>query len=184
MDINIVFLGGKCSGKTQLINVSCGSKFYFNSPPTLGYNCSQKSIKIKNIEYNLFLWDTSGREYFRSTNRLLLKQSNFFILVYNITSKVTFENIKYWYDEIKNSGKENPIIGIVGTHLDLFLQEEVGFEIAENFANSIGAKFTVISASKDIEPFNKMLKELTIDYIEYEKKNRNFKNTLLKYYNY
>jgi len=134
-------------------------------------------------------------------NRLLLNKSNFFILVYDITKKDTFDNIYFWYDEIWATGKD-AIIGVVGTKSDLFIYQEVETEVAEKFADYIGAKFIEVSAKIDIEPFNKMLIELTKDYIKkYGDKNNesqdNYivlknslnefkfnKYTLLKFYKY
>ena len=197
MEINIVFLGGP--GKTQLIKFCCGYIFNERSSPTAGFYFVKKVIEIKSIKYTLFLWDNSGREKFREMNKLLFKKSNFFILVYDIRCKESFDNIHYWYNEIHDSGKD-PIIGVVGTHLDLYKERKVDTEIAKKFADSIGAKFIEVSAKEDIEPFNIMLKELTNNYNkkygskDKEKKDNNIvpkkylreftKNTLLKYYKY
>ena len=199
MEINIVFLGEPWPGKTQLINVCCGSKFDESSPATPGFYFVNKAIEINNIEYNLLLWDNCGREQYRAMNKILFKNSNFFILVYDITRKDTFDNIYFWYDEIRATGKD-AIIGVVGTKSDLFIYQEVETEVAEKFAYSIGAKFIEVSAKIDIEPFNKMLIELTKDYIKkYVDKNNESddnnivpkrplkeftKNTLLKFCKY
>ena len=199
MEINVVFLGGPWPGKTQLIKFSCSYIFNERSSPTDGFYFVKKLIEINNIKYTLLLWDTSGREKFREMNKLLFKYSNFFILVYDITYQSTFKNIHYWYNEIKASGKD-AIIGVVGTHLDLYTERKVDTEIAKKFADSIGAKFIEVSAKEDIEPFNIMLKELTNNYNkkygskDKEKKDNNIvpkkylreftKNTLLKYYKY
>ena len=197
MEINVVFLGDPCPGKTQLISVCCGSKFEKKSPATTGFYSIKKYIDINKITYTLLLWDNCGREKFRSMNKILLKNSNFFILVYDITEKDTYNGICYWYDEILATGKD-AIIGVVGTKSDLYKYQTVDTKIAKKFADTIGAKFIEVSAKENIEPFNIMLKELTKDYIKkyMRKDNENqdnnsqkslkefTKNTLLKFYKY
>ena len=192
MEIKVVFLGESCTGKTQLIKVCCGYEFDKNSPSTLGCSYIEKYIRINNINYLLLLWDIFGSVSIRPFNKLFIKNSYFFILVYDITSKESFDNIYYWYNEIQDLGID-AIIGVVGTYLDLFEERKVDTEIGKKFADSIGAKFIEVSAKLDIEPFNIMLIELTKNYIKKygNKDNRNqhrkfefTKNTLLKYYKY
>lgn len=187
MEIKVVFLGDPCSGKTQLINVCCGSKFEEITLPTNYFYYIEKVVKINNIKYALLLCDTVGNEEFREFKKIIFKDSNFFILVYDITKKNTFDNIYYWYNEIQDLRKD-AIIGVVGTHSDYFLIQEVKTEIAKKYADSIEAKFIEVSARVNKEPFNIKLIELAKDYIEkYGNKNNEnqfIKYTLLKFYKY
>ena len=163
-------------GKTQLIKGFCGSRFELESSPTLDFLSYEKDIVINNIKYTLLLWDTSGKEKFRSHNKSLLEVSNIFILVYDITRKDTFYNIYLWNDEIKDM-EEDAIIGFVGTHLDLFGKREVETKFAENFADSIGAKF--------IEKYGNKNKKNRNNNIFPKKPLKEFiKNSLLKFYKY
>jgi len=129
-----------------------------------------------------------------------LKDANILILVYDKTRKETFDNIYYWYNTIKDIGKNDSIIGVVGTHLDLFEDRKVEKKIVQKFADSIGAKFIEISVGGSIGSFNIMINEFVKDYIiiydNKDNKNQNnnivpekyirefIKNTLYKFYKY
>ena len=73
------------------------------------------------------------------------------ILVYDVRRKSSFESIKdYWYDQLKQSGEENIVLGLAGNKCDLFQDEEVTEDEAKKFANSIGAVFHLTSCKESI----------------------------------
>ena len=48
------------------------------------------------------IWDTAGQEKYRSLTQIFYKDSQIAILVYDITSEESFEEIeKYWYQQLK-----------------------------------------------------------------------------------
>ena len=69
---------------------------------TINTNVFQKSLDIKGKLFNLTIWDTAGEEKYRSIVKNYYKGSIAAILVYDITNKQSFEEIKnFWYKEIK-----------------------------------------------------------------------------------
>ena len=59
----------------------------------------------------LDLWDTAGQEKYRAIGRHFYKESYIVCLVYDITSKSSFENIKkIWYPELKEYGEKLKIL--------------------------------------------------------------------------
>ena len=96
---------------------------------------------------NLDIWDTAGQERFRNVNKIFYKEAKAVLLVYDITKKVTFDEIKnYWAAEAKERACKNAVLGIIGNKSDLFEDEEVKEEEAKAFAESIGAFFMLTSA--------------------------------------
>jgi GTPase SAR1 family protein len=68
-------------------------------------------------------------------------------LVYNITSKETFENLKnIWLDDVINFGEEYKVLAVVGNKCDLYEQEAVPEEEARKFAEENNAIFMNVSA--------------------------------------
>ena len=60
----------------------------------------------KNIQYSI--WDTAGQEKYRSLSKIFYKESTIAILVYDITNKKSFSEIKkYWYKQIIENGPKN-----------------------------------------------------------------------------
>ena len=89
------------------------------------------------------------------------------IFVYAINEKHTFEGMKsYWVTTIKESIGNDPILGIVGNKNDLFIQEEIKEEEANDFANTIDAKFKLVSAKTDPLGFINFLEELLDEFLK------------------
>ena len=70
---------------------------------------AEKNILLKDsgesIKFNIR--DTAGQERFRSLGKIFYKDANAAILVYDITSKKTFDEIKnYWDNEIINGAPD------------------------------------------------------------------------------
>ena len=62
--------------------------------------------KGKSIKFEI--WTPSGEERYRSITRFYYRNVGIVILVYDITRKQTFEEIKkYWYNEIKEQCPKN-----------------------------------------------------------------------------
>ena len=60
----------------------------------------------KTIKFEI--WDTAGQEKYRALTKIFYKDAAVAILVYDITRRKSFDEIKnYWYNQIKESGKAN-----------------------------------------------------------------------------
>ena len=69
------------------------------------------------------------------------------ILVYDITRKDSFENLKnVWLKELKDHADKNVVLGVAGNKSDLYEKEEVPEQEAREYAKSIGAIFCLTSA--------------------------------------
>ena len=78
---------------------------------------------------------------------MFYKDANAAVLVYDITRKISFEELQnYWFEQIKESAPPNIIVVIVANKSDLINEEEVDEETARNFSNEIGAFFFSASA--------------------------------------
>ena len=52
----------------------------------------------------LTIWDTAGQEKYRSIIKIFYKDANVAILVYDISRRESFEEIKnYWYGQVKDN---------------------------------------------------------------------------------
>ena len=166
-EIKVILVGEPGTGKTSLINVATGGKFSENMDSTIESTFVTKKIVKDNIEYSLNLWDTAGQEKYHSVTKLFLKNSEIVIFVYAINEKHTFEGMKsYWVNTIKESIGNDPILGIVGNKNDLFIQEDIKEEEANDFANTIGAKFKLVSAKTDPIGFINFLEELLDEFLK------------------
>ena len=118
----------------------------------------------KSISFDI--WDTAGQELYRALAKNFYLNASIGILVYDIRRKSSFESIQnYWYEQLKESGEENMIIGIAGNKCDLFGEEDVDEEEVKKFAKSIGAVFKLTSC-KECIGIDELFEECGKKYLE------------------
>ena len=102
----VVLLGESGVGKTSIIQRYINNIFNPENPTTGGANFTSKTVNFEeeNQKIKFEIWDTAWQEKFRSLAKVFYKNSSICILVYDITKKKTFEELKkFWYEEIKSS---------------------------------------------------------------------------------
>jgi Ras-related protein Rab-6A len=67
----------------------------------------------------LQLWDTAGQERFRSLVPSYIRDSNVAVIVYDMTSNASFENMSKWVDDVRAERGEDVVIALVGSTTDL-----------------------------------------------------------------
>ena len=64
-------------------------------------------VEGENQTIKFEIWDTAGQERFRSLAKVFYKNAAVCILVYDITRRNSFEELKkYWVNEIKENTKK------------------------------------------------------------------------------
>jgi len=164
-EIKVILVGETATGKTSLINTSIGLEFKDKLESTQSSSIMQKKMNINGKTYTINLWDTIGQEQFRSLTKIFMKGARIVIFVYDITRRDTFEQLNFWIDETKEVLGNKPILGIVGNKSDLYFNEEVKDEEAEEFAKKKNIPFQSTSA-KTPKSFSDFLEKLVINYIE------------------
>tara|TARA_B100001093_G_scaffold500514_1_gene551065 strand:- start:17 stop:655 length:639 start_codon:yes stop_codon:yes gene_type:complete len=134
----IILLGDSGSGKTSIMNKYIDKKTCRQPyQPTIGVDFRlklEKNINDKTIK--LHIWDTAGQESFRSIIRSYYKDIAAAIIVFDITNYKSFQNVKYWLNEIVENSDTNiksPIL-IIGNKIDLDEDRTVPLSEAEKFA--------------------------------------------------
>jgi small GTP-binding protein len=109
-----------------------------------------KSTNENNLNFEIRLWDTAGQEKYRSLAKIFYKDAKVIVLVYDITSKDSFVQMKeYWYEQIKQQGNKDVIIAVAANKGDLYEKRVISNEEGEEFAKQIGAIFATTSAKDD-----------------------------------
>ena len=78
--------------------------------------------------------DTSGQERFRAINESYYRNADCCLLVYDITNKKSFEECKYYIQQIKDRCKQNIKVIVLGNKTDLEDQRQIPAEEGVNFA--------------------------------------------------
>ena len=160
----VVLVGESGVGKTSIITQFIDQTFQEDQQSTTGGTFSTKSVKCGNNKTLKFeIWDTAGQERYRSLTKMFYKDWNAAILVYDITRKDSFEQLKlYWAEQIKEC-PENIIVVIAANKNDLIQKEEVDEEEARKFASDLGAIFVGTTATQ-VESINELFKEIAKKY--------------------
>ena len=106
----VVLIGEAGVGKTSIISRYKTNSFNPVQASTPGANFTTKTVFLEDenqsIKYEI--WDTAGQEKYRSLAKVFYKNASVCILVYEITRKSSFEELKkYWINEVTSNASKN-----------------------------------------------------------------------------
>ena len=163
----IVLLWETGVGKTSIITRYIANSFSQVVMTSTGSSFFSKKIEInENKRVKLQIWDTAGQEKYRSLAKIFYQSASVAILVYDVTLKRTFENLKeYWVGEIKANAPDDIILAIAANKSDDYINQEVNIQEAKDLAKSLNAIFVCTSAKlgNGIDDLFKMVAEKFID---------------------
>jgi small GTP-binding protein len=105
-----------------------------------------KNISINDRNVRMQMWDTAGQEAYRSITRSYYKSSTCAFIVYDITEKRTFDDVKLWLQDCRELCSKNVLIYLLGNKCDLNDKRQVTTEEAKKFAEENNLKFFETSA--------------------------------------
>ena len=146
MIFKIVLIGDSSVGKTNILSKYISDEYDPDTQATIGVELSTKNYTFDNNEVKVQIWDTAGQEKYRSITSSYYKGAHGCLLVYDITRKVTFENINKWLAEIKLSSNNEINMVLIGNKCDLEDKREVSIEEAQNKAKLLNMAFMETSA--------------------------------------
>ena len=157
----ILLIGDSNAGKWEFLLKFTNDSFTSNHLITIGVDFRVKIIDYKNKLIKLQIWDTAAEERFRTIAKTYYKEKHGIILMYNVTDKYSFLNLRNW---IKGIQYNNPSIKLVlvGNKCDepnRVVSEEEGKKMAAEF--NIGFFETSLKTNKNInEVFNYLVGEI------------------------
>jgi small GTP-binding protein len=147
----IIMIGDAGVGKTTLMFRYLYEKFLYAVDTTIGVEFGSKITTVENVPVKLQLWDTSGQEKFRSITRCYYRGAAGCLLVYDITSWVSFSNILAWLSDYQKMGSHQQTeFVLVGTKNDLKEKRAVSYEEAKTFAHTHNMRFFETSSKEDV----------------------------------
>ena len=163
--VKVTLIGGTAVGKTCIIRRYSDNIYVENPPSTSGGSYSEKCVTIEGKNIHLNLWDTAGQERFRALGKHFYKDAYIIILVYDITKKATFQEIKdVWYPNVKQNGEKYSVLAVVGNKSDLYEEEQVTENEAKEYAKEINALFMLVSA-KNGDNVNNLFDDVLRKYL-------------------
>lgn len=84
------------------------------------------------------MWDTAGQERFRSVTRSYYRGAAGALLVYDSTSRDSFNALSNWLNDARTLANSNIVILLVGNKKDLEEARQIEFLEASTFAQDNG----------------------------------------------
>ncbi|XP_072224795.1 ras-related protein Rab-37-like isoform X2 [Leuresthes tenuis] len=118
--------------------------------PALQHTAQNKVVDVDNLKVKLQIWDTAGQERFRSVTHAYYRDAQALLLLYDITSKPSFDNIRAWLTEIHEYAQKDVVIMLLGNKSDMTAERVVKKEDGERLAKEYGVPFMETSAKTGV----------------------------------
>nr|XP_040132937.1 ras-related protein Rab-4A isoform X2 [Ictidomys tridecemlineatus] len=139
-------IGNAGTGKSCLLHQFIEKKFKDDSNHTIGVEFGSKIINVGGKYVKLQIWDTAGQERFRSVTRSYYRGAAGALLVYDITSRETYNALTNWLTDARMLASQSIVILLCGNKKDLDTDREVTFLEASRFAQENELMFLETSA--------------------------------------
>jgi len=110
----VVLVGDFATGKTSLIRRYVDNEFSDDYLTTIGVKISKKTLSLTegaiNLELQLMIWDIEGHTNIKPTKPAYIMGAHGLLLVTDITSEVSLQNIDMHIRECRKIVKKTPII--------------------------------------------------------------------------
>ena len=144
--MKLILIGDSAVGKSNILSKYLKNYFDPDSIAKVGVEFGTKNIEIEGKKIKVQIWDTVGKENNKSITSTYYKGAKGAFIVYDITRKITFDNIDKWIENLKSNGDENIIIYLIGNKSDLNDMREVHKEEAMSKAHNFNIAFMETSA--------------------------------------
>ena len=147
----ILILGDPAVGKSCFL-----ARYVENSFENVYMSTAGMDYKYKDVELGdgklikLQIWDTAGQERYRTLTTNLYKGAVGIVLIYDITNKKTFDNVRSWITSIEEETSKKIILILVGNKADLKDERKVQKEEGEDIAKEFNLPFFESSAQSGL----------------------------------
>jgi len=141
----IVVIGSINVGKTSLTNRFVYGKYSDAPLPTIESQYNSKTIEVRGKKIELQIWDTIGEEKFSRLTSTFYAGSTGVILVYDITDKNSFLDLRQWVNEVSRYVDSTQKL-LIGNKKDLMANKRVDPQEAKEYAFDINVQFLMTSA--------------------------------------
>uniref|UniRef100_A0A915CQN0 Uncharacterized protein n=1 Tax=Ditylenchus dipsaci TaxID=166011 RepID=A0A915CQN0_9BILA len=115
----------------------------------LGDSCTGKTFKLVEVDkykVKLQIYDTAGQERFRSITASYYRDADALLLIFDVTNRTSFDNIRNWLAQVREYAKDNVQITLVGNKIDLSAQRKVKTDEARQLAQTYNISYIETSA--------------------------------------
>uniref|UniRef100_A0A8P4K4D0 small monomeric GTPase n=1 Tax=Dicentrarchus labrax TaxID=13489 RepID=A0A8P4K4D0_DICLA len=162
--LQTILVGDSGVGKTSLLVQFDQGKFIPGSfSATVGIGFTNKVVTVDDVKVKLQIWDTAGQERFRSVTHAYYRDAHALLLLYDITSKTSFDNIRAWLTEVHEYAQSDVVIMLLGNKADMSSDRAIRRDEGERLAREYSVPFMETSAKTGVNvelAFTAVAKEL------------------------
>ncbi|CEL92628.1 unnamed protein product [Vitrella brassicaformis CCMP3155] len=142
----LLLIGDSGVGKSCLLLRFADDTYTDSFISTIGVDFKIRTIELDGKTVKLQIWDTAGQERFRTITSSYYRGAHGIIIVYDVTDKESFLNVKNWIAEIDKYATENVNKLLVGNKCDLASKKVVSYDEGKELADQLGIRFLETSA--------------------------------------
>ncbi|KAJ6227004.1 ras and ef-hand domain-containing protein [Anaeramoeba flamelloides] len=180
LTVKILIIGDSVVGKTCLLLRFSKNNFKSETVYTIGVHFMDRTMEVSGQLVKIQGWDTAGQERFRTITRAFYRGSHGVMIVYDVTSRKSFENVEYWIQNLKeNTAVSDLSILLMGNKIDLEEERVVSTEEGENLAKQHNIPFFETSAKtgENVEKCFLLLTEQSLKKKHYNDSSKQTKQT-------
>ncbi|XP_065850546.1 ras-related protein RHN1-like isoform X2 [Euphorbia lathyris] len=147
------------TGKTSLVLRFVKGQFFDFQESTIGAAFFTQVLSLNEATIKFDIWDTAGQERYHSLAPMYYRGAAAAVVVYDVTSKESFERAKKWVLELQRQGNPNLIMFLVANKVDMEDRRKVTSEEGEQYAKENGLAFLEASA-KTAQNVNELFYEI------------------------
>jgi len=117
-EFKLVLVGDGGVGKTTLVKRHLTGEFEKKYIPTLGVEVHPLKFNTNCGPITFNVWDTAGQEKFGGLRDGYYIQGNCAIIMFDVTSRITYKNVPNWHRDIIRVCENIPIV-LVGNKVDI-----------------------------------------------------------------
>lgn len=132
-----VLIGDSGVGKSSLLFRFAEDSFTESYTSTIGVDFLFRKVQIDGATVKIQIWDTAGQERYRTITSAYYRGAHGIIMVYDVTSKQSFEHIGDWLREVTQHASPTTLKALVGNKADLVSQKVIQEDEAKEFATKL-----------------------------------------------
>jgi len=170
----VVIVGDSSVGKTNLVKRFMNNTFLKDSKATVGVEFMSKTFIVDKKIFKVELWDTAGQERYKAITAAYYKGAKGALIVYDVTNKISYDNVDKWCNELRIKGSKNINIVMIGNKTDLKDNIVVNSEMSKEKANLLQVpvmETSALDASNVKEAFYLLIKEMYLSFTNKDKNN-------------
>ncbi|GAU99541.1 hypothetical protein RvY_10529-2 [Ramazzottius varieornatus] len=145
--LKLLIIGESGVGKSSLLLRFTDDNFDPELAATIGVDFKVKSLSVNGNLVKLAIWDTAGQERFRTLTPSYYRGAQGVILVYDVTSRPSFQKLEMWLGEVDSyANRPGMVKMLVGNKTDNKQERVVTRDDGLKFARKHSMLFIECSA--------------------------------------